>query len=112
LICLAILPFTGFLALFVWPALFLGVSFVYRTLSLARHSATPGMRFLAIELRGADGHRLDRATALLQTAGFTLSMAMVVVQLISVGLMVLSPRKQGLSDLFLGTVALNRVAAS
>ncbi len=41
-ICLIILPFTAFVALFLFPALFLVVGFTYRTLSLASRSATWG----------------------------------------------------------------------
>lgn len=110
LICAVIVPFTGFIALFFLPFLFLVVGFAYRLVSVAQRSATPGMRFLALEFRGADGGRLDGATALLHTLGFTVSMAMVLPQVISVGLMLTTPRRQGLSDLVLGTAALNQTA--
>ena len=109
---LLVLPFTGFLALFFLGGLFLVISFLYRWVTLARGSATPGMRLLALHFRDGQGQDLDPATAFAHTLGYTLSMAFVFPQLISVALMLLSPRKQGLTDIVLGTVAINRAARS
>ena len=106
--CVLILPFTAFTALFYFPLLILVVSFVYRVITLANGSATWGMRLLAIELRRADGERFDLGTAFAHTLGYSVSWAMAPLQLISVVLMSTTERGQGLSDLMLGTVALNR----
>lgn len=108
LICLIILPFTAFVALFLFPALFLVVGFAYRTLSLTSRSATWGMRMMAVELRTHSGDRFGFAEALIHTLGYSLSMAFVLPQVISVVLMAASPRGQSLTDLVLGSAAINR----
>jgi len=110
LMCLVIVPLTAFAGLFFFPLLMVLVGFVYRVVTLANGSATWGMRFVAIELRTADGTRFNTAMALLHTAGYTLSLAFPILQVISVIMMLTSARGQGLSDQALGTVALNRRA--
>lgn len=110
LLTLLIVPFTAFTALFFLPVLFLMVSFTYRVWSLAARSATPGMRLMAIEFRDRWGRKFDLGTAFLHTLGYTLTIATLVLQLLSIGLMLSSARRQGLSDLVLGTVAINRPA--
>lgn len=103
---------TVFTGLFIWPLLVLGVGLAYRTATLAQGSATWGMRLMAIEFRGLDGARLSPATAFLHSLGLTVSFAFPVLQVISVVLMLTHERGQGLSDLALGTVALNRRAGA
>lgn len=105
-----VVPFTAFLAIFFLPVLFLTINLLYRWVTLSRRSATWGMRLMAIEFRRADGRWLDPATALVHTIGYTISISMVLPQLVSIALMAMSPRGQGLSDLVLGTVAINRTA--
>ena len=100
--------FTAFIGLFFLGALFLAVGFLYRWVTIARGSATWGMRIMGVTLLDRWGRPLDTATALGHTLGYTLSMAFVFPQLLSVALMILSPRGQGLTDLVLGTVAINR----
>ena len=102
------MPFTLFTALFYFPLLFMTVGFLYRVVGLARLSATPGMWLTAIQIRDRDGARLDLTGALLHTAGYTLSVMMFPLQLVSIALMLLTPRRQGLTDLVLGTAAINR----
>ncbi len=102
---------TAFLALFVLPAVFLAIGLLYRGATLAARSATPGMQLMAIELRGPDGAPLTPGLAWAHTGLFTLATAVFPLQLISAGLMALSPHGQGLGDRLLGTVALNRIAA-
>ncbi|KIC19111.1 MULTISPECIES: RDD family protein [unclassified Leisingera] len=99
---------TAFTGLFIWPLLYLAVGFAYRTVTIANGSATWGMRFAGIELRDGEGRRMDSGMAALHTAGYTLSLALPVLQVISVILMLTSTRGQGLTDHFLGTVMLNR----
>lgn len=103
-----ILPFTAFTGFFFLPLLFLVVNFLYRWVSLSRASATPGMQMVAMEFRRGDGGYFDPATAFLHTTGYLLSMAFVVPQLLSVALMILGARGQGLTDLVLGSAAINR----
>ena len=50
-ICLMITPFTAFIALAFFPLLMLMVGYVYRIVTIARNSATWGMRVVAIEFR-------------------------------------------------------------
>lgn len=108
LLTAVIVPFTAFVALFFLPFFFLVLGFLYRWVTLSTRSATWGMRLTAIEFRRADGLPLDPASAFLHTLGYTVSMAMVLPQILSVGLMATSARGQGLSDLVLGTAAINR----
>ncbi|MEM9871417.1 MAG: RDD family protein [Pseudomonadota bacterium] len=110
LICLLILPFTAFVAAFFFLGLMAVVGFVYRLVSLTGGSATLGMRLFAIEFRRADGTRFDLGTAFLHTVGYTVSWAVAPLQLISIVLMATSARGQGLTDMMLGTAALNRRA--
>ncbi len=111
LITLIVIPFTAFTALFFLPVLYMVIAVLYRSLSLARRSATPGMRLVAIEFRCHDGARLDPVFAVIHTLAYTVSVSMVLPQVISVIMMLTTPRGQGLTDLVLGTVAINRPAA-
>lgn len=105
-----VVPFTGFTGLFFLPFLYMSVGFVYRWVTLARWSATPGMAFMAIEFRRLNGGHLDGGSAFLHTLGYSLSIGIFLMQLASVGLMLTTARGQGLTDLILGTVAMNRAA--
>jgi uncharacterized RDD family membrane protein YckC len=102
--------FTAFTALFFLPLAFLAVGFLYRWVTLANSSATPGMRLVAIEIRAGDGGRLDPMLAGLHTLGYSVSMAMFPLQLVSIALMLMTERRQGLTDHILGTAAVNRAA--
>lgn len=108
LLCLITVILTAFVGAFVWPLLIMVIGFAYRVVTLANGSATWGMRFVGIEIRSADGARLDMPMALAHTAGYTISFAIPILQVISVVMMLTGSRGQGLSDAFLGTVALNR----
>ena len=108
--CILILPFTAFTGIFFFPALMLFVGFFYRWFTIAGRSATWGMRLMAIELRDAEGTRLTSNTAFAHTAGYTASVMIAPLQLVSMVLMLVSTRGQGLSDHVLGTTAINRPA--
>jgi hypothetical protein len=111
LITAVLVPLTLFTALFYLPLLVLAVSFVYRWITIAAGSATPGMRFVAIEFRNREGRRFDASEAMLHTLGFLVSTAVFPLQLVSIALMLLSDRGQGLTDHVMGSTALNRRAA-
>lgn len=96
--------------LFFIPFFVMVVGFAYRVFTIAGRSATWGMRLMSIELRDAYGRRLDLGQAFLHTLGYTVTISTMLLQLVSIGLMVAHPRGQGLSDLALGTVMLNRRA--
>ncbi|SLN14415.1 RDD family protein [Roseovarius gaetbuli] len=111
-ISLAIVPFTAFTGLFFFPVLMAVVGFAYRVITISRGSATWGMRLTAIEFRTASGERFDLGMAFAHTFGLTLSFLLPLLQVISIVLMLTSARAQGLSDHVLGTVAINRRAAT
>lgn len=108
----AIVTLIAFLGLLIpllfLPLLYAVVSFLFRWGTIAARSATPGMRFMAIELIDGDGHPLDSWTAFLHTAGYTVSVVTVPLQLVSILMMVTTARRQGLTDVILGTAAVNR----
>jgi len=105
---LVAIPFTAFTAIFYMPLLWLVVGLAYRILTLAGGSATPGMRLMAIEFRTHAGQRFGLAEASIHTLLYTLCVSMVLPQLISIGTILTTPRRQSLPDLLLGTAALNR----
>lgn len=106
--CLLLLPFTAFLGLLVFPLMMLVVGFFYRWSTLSGGSATWGMRMMGVQLREADGLPLSNTTALMHTAAYSVCVGMAVLQLVSIGLMLISPRRQGLPDHLLGTAMINR----
>lgn len=110
-LCLLVVPFTAFTGLFFFPALMVVIGFAYRVVTIARGSATWGMRLVAIEFRATDGRRFDLGLAFAHTLGLSISFALPLLQVASIVLMLTRPRGEGLSDLVLGTVAINRRAA-
>lgn len=106
--CVAILPFTAFTGIFFFPFLILVVGFAYRVVTLANGSATLGMRLLAIEFRTRHGDKFSLGEAFLHTLGYSVSMSMLLLQIISIVLMLTSARKQGLTDMIIGTVVINK----
>ena len=95
----------GFLAFI--PAIAVA-AFLYRWLSIARWSATPGMLAAGIELRRYDGARFTQADALLHTGLFTVMTLAVLPQMVSAAMMATSPIGRGLHDMVLGSTAINR----
>ncbi len=103
-----VLPFTFFLAVFVFPMLVLGTSFIYRWFTLTTSGATWGMRLMAIELRDKDGGKPDPQTAFFHAFGTSDVLAMFPLHLISIAMILLGERRQSLIDNLLGTAMLNR----
>ena len=93
---------------FLWPLFFLAIGALYRVTTLARGSATWGMRLMGIELRSHGGDRFDAPQAILHVSGYYASMIFVLPALVSIGAMLLTDRRQGLTDLILGSAAINR----
>ncbi|WP_425102033.1 RDD family protein [Tropicibacter sp. S64] len=113
IVCIFMVPiliFTVGLAAFVFAPLFAIVSFLYRVATIAGGSATWGMRMMAIEFRDARGQRFDLSQAFLHTLGYTISLAVFPLQLISIAMMLFTERGQGLTDMVMNAVALNRRA--
>lgn len=100
--------FTAGIGLFFLGFIFMIIGFMYRVVTLANGSATLGMRMTAIEMRTHRGERLGLGGAFLHTLGYSISMTMVFPQIASIILMMTNARGQGLSDLVLGTAAVNR----
>ena len=112
LICVLVLPFTAFTGILFFGALLFVFGFAYRVVTLATGSATWGMRLMSLEMRQSDGARFGLGAAFLHTLGFTISVAIPILQIISIVLMLTTARKQGLTDHVMGTVAINRAARS
>ena len=84
----------------VWPV----VAILYSVLTTGGpNSATPGMRFMGIEVRTIRGERMYYGLALLHVLGFWFSMAILTPLILLVALF--TDRKQLLHDLVLGTIA-------
>lgn len=84
------------------------IGFGYRWLTISSTSATPGMSFLGIELRNAQGLHLTPVEAAVHTGIFLFLMLSVIGWIATVVAILGTERRQGLPDLFLGTVAINR----
>ncbi len=110
LLCIVPVFLTFGAGLFFLPLIYAVISFAYRVITISNGSATLGMRFMGIELRDAFGERMDMGKAIAHTAGYFVSMAFAVIQIISVIMMLTSSRGQGLTDSFLGTVMINQRA--
>ncbi len=109
-VTLLVLPFTAFTGLLFYPLLWLVISFAYRTITLASGSATWGMRLMSLEMRTYRGERFGLGEAFAHTLIYTIAISTFLVQVLSVVLMLTTPRRQGLGDHLLGTVAINRAA--
>jgi uncharacterized RDD family membrane protein YckC len=84
----------------VWPV----VAILYSVLTLGGpYSATPGMRFMGIEIRTVGGAKVEYGIALLHPILFWVSVAILTPLILLVALF--TERKQLLHDLVLGTVA-------
>ena len=94
---------------FFFAGLWLIVGFFYRFLGLAVYSSTMGMRMTGIEFLQRHGRPFDGLYALLHTAGTMIAYA-ISLQIVSVILMLITSRKQGLVDLILATAVVNRAA--
>ena len=105
-----LIPLTGFIALFFLGGMYLAVSFLYRWIGLSRASGTLGMRLMGLTFRDHFGQPIDGITAFLHTLGYTLSVAFVFPQIISILLMTFTRSHQGVSDIVLGTALVNRAA--
>ncbi|SDY95026.1 RDD family protein [Jannaschia faecimaris] len=95
---------------FLWPIFFIVIGTLYRVSTLANRSATWGMRMMGIELRGHDGQRFDTTQSILHVLGYYGSMMFVLPMLASIAAMLITDRRQSLTDLVLGSAAINRPA--
>lgn len=103
---------TLFVGAFIFPLLFVAVSIGYRTVMLARFGATFGMMVTGLRWLHLDGRSPDVATAAAYSALHAGVMVFVLTQIGSVVCILLTPHRQGLHDLVLGTTMLNRPASA
>ena len=82
--------------------------FAYRWIMLFKRSATVGMLLTGIEIRRADGEKMDRASAFLHTVGFLVTFFFAPLLIIGWFLMMSDPYKRVMHDLVLGSAAINR----
>ncbi len=99
----------GTFAFFMFFGLLI-VNFVYRAFMVDRYSATLGMMAVGIELRNSRGDRLDRTQAIWHVTLFLGLMVFFFINVISMIVMLVNERGQGLHDMALGTTAINRPA--
>ncbi len=99
----------GTFAFFMFFGLLI-VNFVYRAFMVDRYSATLGMMAVGIELRNGRGDRLDRTQAIWHVTLFLGLMVFFFINVISMIVMLVNERGQGLHDMALGTTAINRPA--
>lgn len=90
------------------PMIWAVTGFAYRWATISNHSATWGMRIMAIELRDDQGQHLTSGTAFMHTLGSTLSFGFPLVQAASILAMMTTARGQGLTDMVLGTTVQNK----
>lgn len=109
-ICVLILPFTAFTALFFWPVFYITIGFLYRWITMARGSATWGMRLVSVSFLDRTGRAFDAGSAFVHTALYTVCISSIVPQLISIASMLVTPRGQSIPDLILGSVCVNGAA--
>lgn len=102
------LVLSAFIGLFFFPLLYISVSIAYRWVMLSNYGATAGMMLCAIKLRHLDGQRPQSTVCFWHAAIFSASMATVVGQILSLGLMLTTPYRQGLNDVILRTAMINR----
>jgi uncharacterized RDD family membrane protein YckC len=97
------------LAWWLWPLVALTLGFVYRLGTLGGgRSATWGMRLMGIELRDLRGDRFDLPSAALHTIGYYATLSFALPALASAAAMAITDRRQGLTDLVMGSAAINR----
>ncbi|MEM7471165.1 MAG: RDD family protein, partial [Pseudomonadota bacterium] len=95
-----------FIGWFFFPVLFIFLSFLYRVATISSGSATWGMRLLNIELRNKEGATLETSEAVLHTAAYMVASSFFFPQVISIILMLITERGQGLHDMLCGTAAI------
>ena len=98
------LGFAAFFAFFIYVV----INFAYRAIMLDKYSATLGMKLVGIEIRNANGYKLDRSQACWHVGMYMFMVMFFIINVISMAMMLFSPRGQGLHDYFLGTAAINK----
>ena len=101
--------FTLGLGWFLFPMVWPVVAIVYTVFTLGgRNSATPGMRFMGLEMRTLDGAPMTPLLALLHALGFWFSVGILTPLILLVSLF--SSRKRLLHDIIVGSVVVRDTA--
>lgn len=103
-----VVPFTAFTGIFFFPLLVLVIGFAYRVVMIANGSATLGMHMLSIQLRTREGDTFGFGQALLHALGYSISMSMPLIQVVSIVMMLTTSRGQSLTDMIMGSVVINK----
>lgn len=93
---------------FMFPLILLCINLGYRIFTLSRNSATLGMILTGIEIRNHRGDKLSPTEAAWHTGIYTVVMIFFFGLIISVIMMLVNERGQGIHDYLLGTTAINR----
>jgi len=112
LLTLVAVVMTLFIGAFIFPVLFAAVSIGYRTVTLSRYGATFGMMVTGLRWCHLDGRSPDPATAAIYSVLHAGIMLFVITQIGSIVTILVTPYRQGLHDLALGTTMLNRPATT
>ena len=104
------LVLTALLTIFILPLLYGAVSIAYRTVMLSRYGATLGMMAMAIKWRHLSGARPEPMTAFLYSVAHTVLWTVFPLQIASMVTILLTPQRQGLHDMVLGTTMLHKMA--
>ncbi len=102
------LALTLFVGAFFLPVIYGAVSIGYRTVMLTRYRATLGMMLMALEWRSLKGGQPDAMTAFAYSAAHAGLWTVFPLQIASMVTILLTPHRQGLHDMFLGTTMLHR----
>ncbi|RRH75181.1 RDD family protein [Falsigemmobacter faecalis] len=100
------------IGLFFLPFIFLMLDVLYRLSTLSGRGATFGHRLMGVEFRDRLGARPNFGAAVLLTLGLYVSTAFVIPQLLSALTVLMTSRRQSLTDLVIGTAAINRPAST
>jgi len=93
---------------FIFPLLLFVTNIAYRIFTLSRNSATLGMIVAGIEIRNNHGNKLTPIEAAWHTGFYTAVALLFFALIISMIMMLINERGQGLHDYFLGTTAINK----
>ncbi len=97
---------------FAFPLLLFVSNIGYRIFTIKRNSATLGMHIAGIEIRNNQGNKLNLEETIWHTGIYTIVAISFFVLIISMIMMLINDRGQGIHDYFVGTTAINRPKTS
>ena len=95
------------LAFWFFPLAFVLLDFMYRVWTISTRSATWGMRITGIQLRNRGGLTVNTTEAVVHTLAYSVVLLSGGLNLLTMVLMIATPKGQGLHDLLTGTVMIN-----